>query len=90
MRKCKDIVILRYVVLFLFSATLVSAFSGIHKEVIKKQREGVIYQLSYQKAFQCVISTILEKGISIHKIDKENGFITTLPDRLEQNIIPTT
>ena len=82
MRKWKDIVILRYVVLFLFSATLVTACSGISKDVIKKQREGVIYQVSYQKAFQCVISTILKKGISVHKIDKENGFITTLPRQI--------
>ena len=74
--------IIRCLVMFLFSATLVTACSGIDKEVRKKQREGVIYQVPYQKAFQCVISTILKKGISIHKIDKENGFITTLPRQI--------
>jgi len=68
--------------------TLVLACRGPSQDVItkqdafSKQREGLIYQVSYQKAFQCVIFTLTKKGIAIDKIDEKKGFITTLPQQV--------
>lgn len=69
-------------VIFLSFATLVFSCGGPTKEVITKQREGLIYPVSYQKALQSVIFTLTKKGIAIDKIDEKNGFITTLPQQI--------
>lgn len=84
MKRAGCIRIARCVLIILSSATLVSACGGINKDVITKQREGLIYQVSYQKALQCVIFTLTKRGIVIDKIDKENGFITTLPRQIRE------
>lgn len=69
---------------FLFSAILLSACSGPSKEVIQKQREGVTYEVSYKKALQSVLFTLTKNGIAVDKIDKENGFISTLPRQIRE------
>ena len=58
-------------VIFFSFVTLVLSCGGPSKEVITKQREGLVYQVSYQKAFQCVIFTLTKKGIAIDKIDEK-------------------
>jgi len=73
-----------YAVIFLSFATLASSCGGPSKEVITKQREGLVYQVSYQKAFQCVIFTLTKKGIGIDKIDEKKGFIITLPQQIRE------
>lgn len=75
-------------VVFLSFVTLVFSCRGPSQDVItkqddfSKQREGLIYQVSYQKAFQCVIFTLTKKGIAIENIDEKNGFINTRPQQI--------
>jgi len=75
-------------VIFLSFVTLVFSCRGPSQDVItkqdafSKQREGLIYQVSYQKAFQCVIFTLTKKGIAIDNIDEKNGFINTRPQQI--------
>ena len=73
----------RIFILFAVAILVCSCASG-DKEVIKKQREGLIYPVSYQKAFQCAMFTLTKKGITIRQIDKENGLITTLPHQIRE------
>jgi len=75
-------------VIFWSFVTLVFSCRGPSQDVItkqdafSKQREGLIYQVSYQKAFQCVIFTLTKKGIAIDNIDEKNGFINTRPQQI--------
>jgi len=84
MKKRKCIRIGRWAVILFLFATMILACSGINKDVIKKQREGVIYQISYPKAFQCAMVALTQKGIIIDKIDREIGFITSRPRQIRE------
>jgi hypothetical protein len=71
-------------VIFLSFVTFLLSCGGPTREVITKQREGLVYQVSYEKAFQCVIFTLTKKGIAIDKIDEKKGFIITLPRQIRE------
>jgi len=80
--------VLRCVFIVMTFFTLALACRGPSQDVItkqdtfSKQREGLIYQVSYPKAFQIVIFTLTKKGIAIDNIDEKNGFITTRPQQI--------
>jgi len=73
---------MRCAFILMIFGTLVLACGGPGRDVISKQREGLVYQVSYQKAFQSVVFTLTKKGIAIDKIDEKNGLITTLPRQI--------
>jgi len=84
MKKGRDFRSVRRTVIVFALVTLILSCGGPSKEVITKQREGLAYQVSYQKAFQCVIFTLTQKGIAIDKIDETKGFIITLPRQIRE------
>ena len=65
-------------------AIVLTNCAGANKDVIAKQREGVGYQVPYQTALQTTLFTLTKKGIAINFIDRENGFITTLPQQIRE------
>lgn len=58
--------------------------AGTNKDIIAKQREGISYPVPYQTALQITLFALTKKGIAINTIDKENGFITTLPQQTRE------
>ena len=58
--------------------------AGANKDIIAKQREGISYPVPYQTALQTTLFALTKKGIAINTIDKENGFITTLPQQTRE------
>ena len=58
--------------------------AGANKEIIAMQREGISYAVPYQTALQTTLFVLTKKGIAINTIDKENGFITTLPQQTRE------
>jgi hypothetical protein len=58
--------------------------AGANKDIIAKQREGINYPVPYQTAVQTTLFVLTKKGIAINTIDKETGFITTLPQQTRE------
>lgn len=58
--------------------------AGANKDVTAKHREGFGYPVSFQSALQTTLYTLTKKGIAVGTIDKENGFITTLPFQIRE------